>query len=185
MKEQSAVDFLHSKILFNIGLDDNDIFKLRELVKIAKKLEDKQHGKTWDAALDAGQNRAWNVMRAYSDFDDWYQETFVSKGSGDTLKDYHIVETNEMVDQVPDVRKMVEDDVEKLAKDFADNSSKCDYEDGINVGKYQGFITGYNKAKEMQKQEIIDAYLIGQSLGFDDSPRYMAEKYYKEEFNKD
>ena len=81
MKEQLAIDFLHSKILFNIGLDDNDIFKLRELVKIAKKLEDKQHGKTWDAALDAGQSRAWNVMRAYSDFDDWYAETFVSKGS--------------------------------------------------------------------------------------------------------
>jgi hypothetical protein len=41
------------------------------------------------------------------------------------------------------------------------------------------------QAKEMHKQEIIDAYLIGQSLGFDDSPRYMAEKYYKEEFKKD
>ena len=33
-------------------------------------------GKTWDAALDAGQNRAWNVLRAYSDFDDWYSETY-------------------------------------------------------------------------------------------------------------
>jgi len=81
MKEQSAIDFLHSKILFNIGLDDNDIFKLRELVKIAKKLEEKQHGKTWDSALDAGQNRAWNVMRAYSDFDDYFSETYESKGS--------------------------------------------------------------------------------------------------------
>jgi hypothetical protein len=40
----------------------------------------------------------------------YYQETFVSKGSGDTLKDYHIVDTNEMVYQVPDIRKMEEDD---------------------------------------------------------------------------
>ena len=79
MKEKSAVDFLHSKILFNIGLDDNDIFKLRELVKIAKKLEKKQHGNTWDGALDAGQNRAWNVMRAYEDFDDWYLKTYESE----------------------------------------------------------------------------------------------------------
>ena len=101
MKEPSAVDFLHSKILFNIGLDDNDIFKLRELVKIAKKLEDKQHGKTWDAALDAGQSRAWNVMRAYEDFDDWYAETFVSKGSDD---------------HISDISKMVEDDVDKFEK---------------------------------------------------------------------
>ena len=28
----------------------------------------------------------------------YYQETFVSKGSDDTLKDYHIVDTNEMVE---------------------------------------------------------------------------------------
>ena len=76
IKEQSAVDFLHSKILFNIGLDDNDIFKLRELVKIAKKLEDKQHSKTWDAALDKYEVRAGNYMRAYEDFDDYYAETY-------------------------------------------------------------------------------------------------------------
>lgn len=42
---------------------------------------------------------------------EYYNDTFVSKGSDETLKDYHIVDTNEMVDQVPDVRKMVEDDV--------------------------------------------------------------------------
>jgi hypothetical protein len=35
----------------------------------------------------------------------YYNETYGSKGSDD-----HIVDTNEMVDQVPDVRKMVEDD---------------------------------------------------------------------------
>ena len=28
----------------------------------------------------------------------YYNETFVSKGSGNTLKDYHIVDTNEMID---------------------------------------------------------------------------------------
>ena len=33
-----------------------------------------------------------------------YDPTF--KRKNDTLKDYHIVDTNEMVDQVPDVRKM-------------------------------------------------------------------------------
>ena len=43
------------------------------------------------------------------------------------------------------------DDVEKEAKDYADNSATCNYEEGINVGKYQGFIEGYNKAKETYK----------------------------------
>ena len=76
MKEQSAVDFLHSKILFNIGLDDNDIFKLRELVKIAKKLEEKQHGKTWDAALIENSKRGGNEVRTFDYFDDYYDETY-------------------------------------------------------------------------------------------------------------
>jgi hypothetical protein len=49
-------------------------------------------GKTWDAALDAGQSRAWNVMRAYEDFDEWYQEKFVSKGSGMSEKPNNHIE---------------------------------------------------------------------------------------------
>jgi len=61
-------------------------------IEKAKEMHKAELGKTWDAALDAGQSRAWNVMRAYEDFDEWY-ETFVSKGSND-----HIVDTNEMVD---------------------------------------------------------------------------------------
>jgi flagellar biosynthesis/type III secretory pathway protein FliH len=39
-------------------------------------------------------------------------------------------------------------DIERLAKEFANNSACCDYEEGINVGKYQGFIAGYDYAKE-------------------------------------
>jgi hypothetical protein len=64
----------------------------------AKEMHKIELGNTWDAALDAGQSRAWNVMRAYSDFDEWY-ETFVSKGSGMSEKpNDHIVDTNEMVE---------------------------------------------------------------------------------------
>ena len=44
-------------------------------------------------------------------------------------------------------------DVEKKAKDFANNSSMCDYEDGINVGKYQGYVEGYNQALEDNKDK--------------------------------
>lgn len=36
----------------------------------------KEHGDTWDAALLQGSKRAGNFMRAYEDFDDYYQETF-------------------------------------------------------------------------------------------------------------
>ena len=47
---------------------------------------------------------------------------------------------------------------------------------------YRDFI---KQAKEMHKQEIIDAFKKGQALGFDDNPNYMAEQYYKETFKKD
>jgi hypothetical protein len=42
----------------------------------------------------------------------------------------------------------------------------------------------FEQAKEMHKQEIIDAYKKGQSLGFDDNPNYMAEQYYQQTFKK-
>ena len=81
----------------------------------------------------------------------------------------HSVKSNEMIDHIGDTNKMVEDDVEKLAKEYANNSSTNNYEDGINVGKYQGFIKGYNKAKETlyTEEQVMQAYEYGSnaSLG--------------------
>jgi hypothetical protein len=51
-----------------------------------------EHGKTWDAAIDAMDKRGYNVARAYTDFDDYFAETYGSNGS-----DEHIVDTNEMI----------------------------------------------------------------------------------------
>jgi hypothetical protein len=62
-------------------------------------VEKKQHGKTWDTALDKYEVRAGNYMRAYEDFDDYYSETYVNN---------HIVDTNEMIDHIGDANKMVE-----------------------------------------------------------------------------
>jgi hypothetical protein len=44
-------------------------------------------------------------------------------------------------------------DVDKLAKDFSNDSATCDYEEGINVGKYQGYLEGFNKAMELNKDK--------------------------------
>ena len=48
--------------------------------------------------------------------------------------------------QVPDIRNMVEDDIEKLAREyFTDtNPSESVYQNGLHIG----FKAGYNKAKE-------------------------------------
>jgi hypothetical protein len=42
-------------------------------------MEKEQHGKTWDTALDKYEVRAGNYMRAYEDFDEYYNETFKSE----------------------------------------------------------------------------------------------------------
>lgn len=47
-----------------------------ELIEQAKEMEKEQHGKTWDTALDKYEVRAGNYMRAYEDFDEYYNETF-------------------------------------------------------------------------------------------------------------
>lgn len=39
-------------------------------------LEKEQMMKTWTKAIDQTQERAWNVVRAYDDFDDYYNETY-------------------------------------------------------------------------------------------------------------
>jgi hypothetical protein len=39
--------------------------------------------------------------------------------------------------------------LEEAAKEFANNSASCDYEEGINVGKYQGFIEGAKWQQDM------------------------------------
>ena len=44
----------------------------------------------------------------------YYQETFVSKGSDNTLKDYHIVDTNEMV-ELPQ-QEISDEEIEKAVK---------------------------------------------------------------------
>jgi hypothetical protein len=75
-KQQTAVDYFFDKIKSNFEHDGDKLESVMFLYAICKEKEREQHGKTWDSALDAGQNRAWNVMRAYDDFDDYYNETY-------------------------------------------------------------------------------------------------------------
>ena len=87
----------------------------------------------------------------------YYQETFVSKGSGDTLKDYQIVDTNEMVDQVPDVRKMVEDDVWEVG--LQDELNKLPYtkhpDDGqYNDGQLAGFQSTHARRLRIRRLKV-------------------------------
>ena len=73
--KQTAVEWLVET--FNITNVDLSHHKL--IIDQAKEMEKQQHGKTWDTALDKYEVRAGNYMRAYEDFDEYYNETFKSE----------------------------------------------------------------------------------------------------------
>jgi hypothetical protein len=76
MEKQTAVEWLFNWMENNQYFIGNDLLKT---IEQAKEMEKQQHGQTWDSALKAGEDRAWNVMRAYSDFDDYYEKTYKNK----------------------------------------------------------------------------------------------------------
>ena len=45
-------------------------------VRLAKQMEREQHGKTWDEAIKANENRGNVIARSICDFDDYYNETY-------------------------------------------------------------------------------------------------------------
>jgi flagellar biosynthesis/type III secretory pathway protein FliH len=50
--------------------------------------------------------------------------------------------------------------LEEVAKDFANNSAVTFYEEGINLGKYQGFINGakWQAQKMYSEEEVMDLF---------------------------
>jgi hypothetical protein len=70
--KQSSIEWLFVE-LWNTPKDK---FDWQSIFEQAKLMHREDMGKTWDSALDRGQERAWNVMRAYGDFDEYYTETF-------------------------------------------------------------------------------------------------------------
>ena len=68
-----------------------------------------------DAQSYAVSNADMTNNKGYFDCDKYYQETFVSKGSDDTLKDYHIVEMVE-----PPQQEISDEEIEKAVMDSMD-----------------------------------------------------------------
>lgn len=66
--------------------------------------------------------------------------------------------------------KSKQETIEEAAKEFANNSATTNYEEGINVGKYQGFIKGAKWQQQQQKQmyseeDVLDAWELGAREG--------------------
>jgi len=75
----TAVEWLIDQMFKQGYFDGNKpltFTNLDHLQQEAKEMEKHEHGKTWDAALSKYEVRAGNYMRAYEDFDDYYNEKF-------------------------------------------------------------------------------------------------------------
>lgn len=70
MSKQTTVEWLVKELDL-----DNNPFNMK-IINKAKEIEKQQHGKTWDCAIDNLDARGGNVVRAWADFDDYYNETY-------------------------------------------------------------------------------------------------------------
>lgn len=82
--KQTAVEWLEQQ-LYKAGWEQLTHEEKMNICCSAKLMERKQHSKTWDVALDKYEVRAGNYMRAYEDFDEYYNETY-SSGRTESVK---------------------------------------------------------------------------------------------------
>ena len=88
MKTQTAMQ-LHKKIIQNViesmngelnsyqsGYKQCLIQVQNDIDETLLRLEKEQMMETWTKAIDQTEQRAWNVVRAYDDFDDYYNEQY-------------------------------------------------------------------------------------------------------------
>ena len=76
MSKQTAVEYLIYEIFAIKRWMPLTPGELNDIIEKAKEMDRGQHEETWDAALKSYEVRAGNYMRAYEDFDEYYNETF-------------------------------------------------------------------------------------------------------------
>jgi hypothetical protein len=90
---KTAVDWLTEQLI-NSGLD----YPINEASKIfeqAKEMEKGHHGNTWDAAIQAHEDRGYVIARSITDFDEYYEETY---GNEDDLSDWDVTLNDGLLD---------------------------------------------------------------------------------------
>jgi hypothetical protein len=82
-KQQTAVEWLAEQMEIlhydywaeHISKDEKNQ-RLKQLKEQAKEMEKEQHATTWDKAMDNLDARGGNMVRAWVDFDEYYNETY-------------------------------------------------------------------------------------------------------------
>lgn len=70
-KQQTAVEWIVDQM---VSEGHKEMWK--DMIAQAKAMEKKQHGNTWDEAIDTHERRGHNIARSIVDFDDYYNETY-------------------------------------------------------------------------------------------------------------
>jgi hypothetical protein len=73
-KPHTAVEWLYDNLKSHFEHNGDLLEAVQYSFEQAKQIERLQHSQTWDAALDKYEVRAGNYMRAYEDFDDYYEQ---------------------------------------------------------------------------------------------------------------
>jgi hypothetical protein len=74
--KQTAVEWLAEQFDSIVELYPSQFEKINNAIEQAKQLERNQHGDTWDAAIQAHEDRGHVLARSICDFDDYFNETF-------------------------------------------------------------------------------------------------------------
>jgi len=77
-KQQTALEIFWNQLpeILPFTVDTATAVKLDEAYQQAKELEKQQHATTWDKAMDNLDSRGGNMVRAWVDFDDYFNETY-------------------------------------------------------------------------------------------------------------
>lgn len=67
--KQSSIEFLEIQLIKNGIITNRDL-------KQAKAMHKEELGKTWDDSIENFKARGENIVRAFVDFDDYYNQTF-------------------------------------------------------------------------------------------------------------
>jgi hypothetical protein len=82
-KQQTAVEWFAKQIEIlhydywaeHISKDEKNQ-RLRDIIEQAKEMEKQQHATTWDKSMDNLDARGGNIVRAWGDFDEYYNQTY-------------------------------------------------------------------------------------------------------------
>lgn len=80
MGKRDSIEFLWDELKSflptNYTVDES--VKILSILKQAKAMHREEHGQTWDKSIENYESRGGNEMRAWVDFDEYYEQTYES-----------------------------------------------------------------------------------------------------------